>query len=462
MTDDDLGRLGAAELAQAVRARRIGALQATDAALARIAAQTCNAVVVLDVERARQRARALDAALANGDTAVAAGPLLGVPMTVKESYDVAGLPTTWGLPPHAGHVATTDALLVQRLEAAGAVVLGKSNVPPALGDWQAANPLHGRTLNPHDPTRTPGGSSGGSAAALAAGLVPLELGSDIGGSIRVPAHCCGVFGHKPSRGLLPSRGHAFPGTDGAGVELAVCGPLARDAADLALAFEVLAGADAQADPALRLQLPPPRTTSPRGARLAVLAAHPLARAARDVRGVLQATADALASAGAAVEAAPAALLPDLEASHHDYVQMLGAIMSRGARGDGTREPISAHRWMDLLDAQARVRRQWARVFERFDALLLPVFGTTAFAHVDEPDWHRRELLIDGEATPFGRQIAWSAPATWAGLPATVAPAGRGDDGLPIGVQIVGPWQEDRTPLALAGMVQALRAAPAHA
>ena len=203
MTDPaDFDTAGAGELAAAIATGRLSALEACDAAIRRIEARDAaiNAVVVRDFERAREQARERDLRRARGER----GPLLGVPMTVKESFDVAGLPTHWGLLPFRDHRPREDALAVARLKAAGAVILGKTNVPPALADWQATNPIHGRTVNPHDPTRSPGGSSGGSAAALASGMVPLELGSDIGGSIRVPAHFCGVFGHKPSFGLLPS------------------------------------------------------------------------------------------------------------------------------------------------------------------------------------------------------------------------------------------------------------------
>ncbi|HRK68762.1 MAG TPA: amidase family protein, partial [Hyphomonas sp.] len=208
----DLAKLGAAATAEAVRSGKISALEACDAAIARIEAldKTINAVVVRDFERARAAARQID------ETRKADDPrrLLGVPMTVKESNDVEGLPSTWGFESFANVDAPRDAVVVQRLKAQGAVILGKTNVPVALGDWQSENPVYGRTLNPYDPARSPGGSSGGAAAALATGMVPLEIGSDIGGSIRMPSHMCGVFGHKPTWGIVPLRGHGFPGTDG--------------------------------------------------------------------------------------------------------------------------------------------------------------------------------------------------------------------------------------------------------
>jgi len=446
----ELEAADASDLAAAVASRRVSALELCDAAIARIERLdgAINAVVVRDFGRAREQARACDAALSRGE----ARPLLGVPMTVKEAFDVAGLPTTWGLLPFREMLPERDAVLVARLKAAGAVILGKTNVPPALSDWQSDNPIYGRTVNPHDATRTPGGSSGGSAAAVASGMVPLELGSDIGGSIRVPAHFCGVFGHKPSYGLLPTRGHAFPGTDGAAMELAVCGPLARSARDLTLAMGVLAGPDADESVSYRLALPPPRHSTLANCRVLLLTEHPRARADSQVLSALDGLAAAIAAAGARVERATP-LLPDLGATHKDYVTMLNTITSRGA--PPAQRVISAHDWFNLLDHRARLRRQWRALFEAFDVVLMPPFGAAAFEHTTEHDWHRRTLAIDGAPSAFGDQIAWSGIATLPGLPATVAPIGRTPGGLPIGVQIVGPYLEDQTTIAVAGQIEAL-------
>ena len=444
----------AGELAAAVRARRASALELCDAAIARIERLDgpINAVVVRDFERARAQATACDERVAHGDTE---GALLGVPMTVKESYNIAGLPTTWGLPQFRDFRPTEDAVLVKRLKAAGAVILGKTNVPPALDDWQSANPIHGVTVNPHDPTRTPGGSSGGGAAALAAGMVPLELGSDIGGSIRVPAHFCGVFGHKPSFDLLPSRGHSFPGTDGADDELAVCGPLARSAADLELAMGVLAGPDGDEANGYRLALPAPRVPAIDGLRVLLIETLPNARADTPTRSALQSLAGDLVREGARIERA-SPLLPDLEAMHKAYVALLTTVITRGAP-PGKRPPISAHDWLGLLDVRAQVRRRWRALFEAFDVVLAPPFGTAAFPLTSEPEWRKRTLLIDGEPTPFGDQLAWAGMATFAGLPATVAPLARNADGLPIGVQIIAAFLHDRTTIALARQIEMLRA-----
>jgi amidase len=446
----DLATAGAGALAHALASRAVGALEACDAAIARIEAGDAqiNAVVVRDFERARAQARAADAALVRGERR----PLLGVPMTVKESFDVAGLPTTWGFDFARGLAVSEDAVPVARLKAAGAVILGKTNCALGLGDWQTSNPIYGRTANPLDLSRTPGGSSGGSAAALAAGFVPLELGTDLAGSIRVPAHCCGVFGHKPSHGLVARRGMRFPGHVGAHEDpIGVIGPLARHAADLSLALDVLMGPDPDEAVAWRVALPAPRHARVADLRVLVAAEHPAAQAGSDVRGALQAVADELSRAGASVQPS-SPLLPDLMALTHAFDGLVSAFVTQGQPGP----VISAHEWLALLDEQARVRAQCARLFEAFDIVLMPVFGSAAFPHIDEPSFERRTLRIDGADTPYGRQGAWSAFASFAGLPATVAPVARSAEGLPIGVQVVGPYLHDRATLAVAEWLEGQR------
>src|SRR5271166_1331619 len=249
----------AGELVPALAGRQVSSRELVDAAISRIEAldPKINAVVVRDFDRARTAADAADAALARGERR----PLLGLPMTVKEQFTIAGLPTTWGDPIFRDWRADADCLPVQRLKAAGAVVLGMTNVPLGLRDWQSYNDIYGTTNSPWDLARTPGGSSGGAAAALAAGFVPLELGSDIGGSLRAPAHYCGVFSHKPSLDLIPLRGAGPPGTPArpSRVDLAVAGPMARGAADLALELDVLAGPDEMSEGVgYKLALPPAR------------------------------------------------------------------------------------------------------------------------------------------------------------------------------------------------------------
>ncbi len=441
----------AGQLAKAVADGQVSAAELTEAAIGAIEAKDgpINAVVVRDFDRARTQAKAVDARVARGERA----PLLGVPMTVKDSQHVAGLPTTWGLEPFKGWTPTWDSTGVARLKAAGAVILGKTNVPPNLGDWQSANPIYGRTNNPHDLTRSPGGSSGGGAAALAAGMVALEFGSDIGGSIRVPAHFCGVFGHKPSFDLIPLTGHAPPGIPGPsnGVPLAVIGPLARSASDLRLALDVLEGPDGEEAKGYRVDLPAPRRKSFAGLRVLVLDEHPMARADSAVKGAVKTLADVMANGGAkVVEAKAGPALPDLAQSHETYQAMLGAITSRGSPNPS---PLPAVAWLDLLSHQDAVRRHWARVFEDVDVVIAPAFGTAAFPHTDEPDWSKRRLLIDNEETAYGAQIAWAGLASFTNLPSTCAPVARTASGLPLGVQIIGPYLEDATTIAVAGMAE---------
>ncbi len=438
----------ATDLVAALAARRVSALELADEAIARIEARdkAINAVVVRDFARAREAARAADAALARGERR----PLLGLPMTVKESHNVGGLPTTWGFEPFKEFVAPADSVGVSRLKAAGAVILGKTNVPPWLADYQSNNPIYGRTGNPHDLTRTPGGSSGGSAAALAAGMIPLEFGSDIGGSIRMPAHFCGVYGHKPSYDLVPLRGHSPPYVpEGAGIVLAVVGPLARTAADLGLALDVLAGPDEDEATGYRLALPPPRHARLADCRVLLVDDHPLTPLDDEIRAGLNGLADGLETLGAKV-ARSSERLPDLAQIQATYMGLLMPAMSRGQPGAQT---ISAHEWMALLDTQAQIRRQWAGLFEAFDVVLTPVHGAPAFPHDDEPDLGKRTLVINGEETSYFAPAAWAGLATLGNLPSTVIPVGQTRSGLPFGAQIIGPYLEDRTTIGFAALVE---------
>lgn len=415
------------------------ALAECEAAIARIEAGDgpINAVPVRDFDRARAAARALDEAGPQGGQ-----PLFGVPMTVKESFDVAGLPTHWGFPEHADHVPVEDAVAVKRLKRAGAVILGKTNTPQNLDDLQSNNPVHGRTRNPHDLDRASGGSSGGSAAALAAGFVPLELGSDIGGSIRVPASFCGVWGLKTSYGALDTHGHNRPRTDQSGVALNVIGPLARDPEDLHLALDVLSDRP----------LPRPVGLRPDQARVLILPAHPLAPTERAVSAAVERVGDALANGGVAVDRTSPSL-PDLQKQTADYVRMLLTALARGA-GTEHIEPMPLTAWFELLDEQARNRRAWGRFFERYDAVIAPCWGTTAFPHDDTP-FAQRQLAVDGEPTFFGAQMAYPGLATFPMLPACSVPVGRDAAGLPIGVQVITDYLQDHRAIALARLVNEL-------
>jgi amidase len=446
---DDDGSATAGELVAALAARRVSALELADQAIARIERLDgpINAVVVRDFERARVAAKAADQALGRGERR----PLLGLPMTVKEAHNVEDLPTTWGSPAFAGWIAPSDSIGVSRLKAAGAVILGKTNVPPFLSDWQSNNPVYGRTRNPWDLDRSPGGSSGGGAAALASGMTPLEFGSDIGGSIRIPAAFCGVFGHKSTHGIIPSRGHAPPGIDGGEFPIAVIGPMARTASDLSLALDVLAGPSPEEAVGYSLNLPPARAERLEDFHVLMLTHHPLASVDEEILAALDSLAARLETAGAAVSR-QSELLPDLAAAHGVYLSMLGPLMAppEAMTGPGA-PPIGS--WFQATYAQTQIRRAWAKLFQSFDVVIAPTLGVVAFPHDDNPDMQARQLTVNGQQEPYFGQLAWPGMATVALLPATAAPIGQTRGGLPIGAQIIGPYLEDRTAIAFAGLIE---------
>jgi amidase len=422
---------------------------------------------------ARAAAADADAALARGERR----PLLGIPMTVKESYNVAGLPTTWGIPRFKDWRPAADAVAVARVKAAGAVILGKTNVPIALADWQSYNDIYGTTNNPWDLGRTPGGSSGGAAASLAAGYVALELGSDIGGSLRAPAHYCGVFSHKPSHGLVPSRGHTPPRGEPLPreVDLAVVGPMARSAGDLALALDIIAGPDEPAATAYRLALPPARHRDLKAYRVLVVDTHPLLPTANAVRASLDRLADRLVKAGSRVERA-SPLLPDFALTARIYTQLLASFFGAdypidvyrriqeavsslppedtSLAASRARGAVLSHRdWIAADRARGVLSRQWRDLFKEWDVVLTPVMPTPAFPHDHSAEMRTRRIGIDGVDHPYLDQVVWAGVATAPGLPATAVPIDRSDTGLPIGVQVIGPYLEDRTPIAFAELIE---------
>jgi amidase len=465
----------AGELAQSLLKKEVSALELTDQFIARIEALDgdLNAVPVRDFARAREAAREADAALARGERR----PLLGVPVTIKESYNVAGLPTTWGTPAFKDFVAQEDALAVARLKNAGGVILGKTNVPLRLGDWQSYNDIHGVTNNPWDRTRTPGGSSGGSSAALAAGFGPLSLGSDIGGSLRVPAHFCGVCAHKPTHGLVASRGHVPPALPALPVvvDLAVIGPMARSVNDLNLALDIIGGPDEAADGrGYRLSLPAARAEKLADFRVLFIDKHPFLPTSSEVGASLELLVKQLIAAGVDVKR-ETRLLPDLTASARLYAKLLNAVMSARLPDDQYQEmqtaigkipaddqsfmaelargAVMSHReWLRADFARQGLRQQWRALFRKFDVVICPPAATPAFRHDQSTPQEARKLDIDGKDFPYLHQLVWAELATTCGLPATVVPIGV-TDGLPIGVQIIGPEFEDRTPLAFGRLIE---------
>jgi amidase len=466
----------ARELSQALRAKKVSALELAEDAIARIERHdsSINAICVRDFGRALDAARAADAAIAKGELR----PLTGIPMTVKESFNVAGLPTTWGFVEQKNFVPKEDALIVARAKSAGAVILGKTNVPVGLADWQSYNEIYGTTGNPFDTGRTPGGSSGGSAAALAAGYGPLSLGSDIGGSLRSPAHYCGVYAHKPTHALVPARGHTPPPLPPLPYarDLAVVGPMSRSAGDLADLLELIAEPDElEAGRGYRLALPAARHAAIADFRLLVLDAHPLLPTAASVRAAIDRLAAQLARSGAQV-ARQSGLLPDLADSSRLYMRLLYAVMTAAMPADvregfqaaaaklkpddtslaaeRLRGAVLSHRDWILSDGRrAGLRAQWRALFREFDAVICPVMPTPAFAHDHSLEQEARRIAIDGKQFPYVDQLVWPGIATCPGLPATAIPLGLTPEGLPVGAQIVGPWLEDRTTLKLAELIE---------
>ncbi|MGA7995301.1 MAG: amidase [Bradyrhizobium sp.] len=465
----------ATELSAALAAKKVSAVELAQDAIGRIERHDSkiNAICVRDFARGLEAARAADAARARGET----GALLGLPLTVKESYNVAGLPTTWGLPAQKGFVPGEDALSISRVKQAGGVILGKTNVPLSLGDWQSYNEIYGITNNPFDLGRTPGGSSGGSSAALAAGYGPLSLGSDIGGSLRVPAFHCGVYAHKPTFALVPSRGHTPPPMPPLPFDrdLSVIGPMARSAADLTLLLDAIAGPDPiESGKAYSLALPAPRHGALKNFRVLLLASDPVMPTSASIRTAIEKLAGNLGKAGVSVTR-ESPLLPDFAASTRLYMRMLMSFLAAsfqpeiyaGAQAAAARlspddTSLAAERlrgialshrdWVIADGARARLRAQWRELFKTFDAVICPVMPTPAYPHDHSADQETRRINIDGKDYVYPDQLAWPGIATLPGLPATAIPLGL-SQGLPVGVQIVGPWLEDRTPLKLAELIE---------
>ncbi len=427
-----------------------------------------NAIIARDLDRARKRARVLDR-----KRRADAPPLFGVPMTVKESFDVTGLPSTWGFEDRKPHRAEADALAVERIENAGAVVYGKTNVPVALADWQSYNPVYGTTHNPWNAAHTPGGSSGGGAAACAAGLGGLELGSDIGGSIRVPAHYCGLFGHKPTWGLCSPRGHSLANAASM-TDISVIGPLARSARDLALALDAIAGPD-PFETQLTVNLPAPRTSRPSELRIAIWSHEPGHVTDEETTALIEQVGKHLEAEGAEVSFT---VRPDFDVTEafRLYITLLDGALSARAPEDAlarkrekkaklapddfssdalfVRATDLTHReWLRLNERRHQMRRTWSAFFRHWDVLLCPVIATPALPHMQEGNVWERSLTVNGRRIAYNDMLFWPGITCAFHLPASVAPIGQSQSGLPTGVQIAGPIYGDRTTIAVAELLE---------
>lgn len=432
-----------------------------------------NAVVVRDFDRALARAREADAARAAGTSW---GPLHGLPMTVKESFDVPGLPTTWGFEAQRRNIATRHAVAVQRLVDAGAIVFGKTNVPVALADWQSFNPVYGTTNNPWDLSRTPGGSSGGSAAALAAGLTLLELGSDIGASIRNPSHYCGVWGHKPTWGVVPMEGHQLPGDECIdALDIAVAGPMARSAHDLTLALDIVSSPLHAFGPLgwMPLAWRDPGTPA-RQLRVAVLADDPVAPVDASISGVIRNLAGFLRDEGLAVseDVRPVKSEEAWEVYIHLLRSATGAHLSdadyaaaqeqaaRHAPGSTDfpawhwRGNTLTHRdWVHYDERRAVLRRQWAAFFQQWDLVICPATCSPAFVQNQQGYRWDRMTTVNGRPQPTTQSLFWAGYPGLCGLPATAIPLGLSAEGLPVGAQVIGPVFSDPVGLRLARFIE---------
>ena len=427
-----------------------------------------NAVIAERFEAALDEARQADEKVRRGEPL---GALHGLPMTIKDAYEVTGLTCEVGHLPFKGRVSDRDAVVVQRLRAAGAIILGKTNTPLHCADLQTYNAIHGTTNNPHDVARTPGGSSGGAAAALASGMTPLELGSDIGGSIRTPSHFCGLFGHKPTFDIVPQRGHVPPAHGALTTSaLGVMGPLARSVEDLELLLDVTAGFDTKPGSGLELALPASRVESVKHLRVGVWLGDDYCPVDHEILAGIERAVQALALQGAEVSEAK----PDFSlAEHHEtYLMHLApiigvnfgpdeiALMQRVARELGpddkshnaiqARGTLLPHRdWLIWNEIRAHMLAKWGGFFEDYDVLICPVTPTTAMPHDQDTPFGARKIMVNGESRPYSDNVVWAGVATLCSLPSTAVPVGRHSNGLPFGLQVIGPEYGDRTTLAVA-------------
>lgn len=466
----DLNALDATALLAALDGRRISSLELLEASVARShqLKTSVNAVVREDLEQARLRAREIDERRARGETAAQIGMLAGLPMTVKDSFDVNGMPASCGKKAYLGRVVG-DAAVVGRVRTEGAVIWGKTNLPVMASDWQSFNGLYGTTNNPWDLERTPGGSSGGSAAALATGMTPLEIGADIGGSLRIPASFCGVYAHKPTYGLVPMRGLIGSDPDAeAEPDLAVAGPMARSARDLRLLLSILAGGTvaAKAQPMALA-----------GVRIGAWLEDPAFPLDAEVRTAIETFSTELANEGAVVE--PIRCPVDGQAVYETYLTLLMPLIAAGmpqgerAMMRALRLParlalamgrplwalqvrnatVSHAEWLAANEARAKMGRAMRPLFDRYEVILAPAAPVVAFPHDHRPITGRKLTCSDGRRIAYDAMLRWPALATVCGLPATAIPIGLSGEGLPVGVQLIGPRGGDSRTLAVAEAIE---------
>jgi amidase len=462
----------ALEAAAAVRAGKVSSVELTREIFARIDRYNpeLNAFAYQLREDALLRAGKADAAVQQTKSRPELGVFHGVPVTVKESFAIQGHPCTWGISELRDSRAPQDSAVVRRLLSQGAVLLGATNVPRNLADWQSYNAIYGQTNNPWDVKRSPGGSSGGSAAGLAAGLGYLSVGSDIGGSLRVPAHFCGIYSHKPTLDLVSLQGHlpgGEPGLPGFSTLLAVAGPMARSAADLMAALKVLGGPEGWDSKAWKWQLPEPRGRSLKEFRVGYVIDDPIAPSTPEVKAVLENVIEHLRRAGVTLKQGwPAGVQPaELLATYQFLLdafffstappeeqerqrKKLGSDFGKPNAGVGS----SFADWQRQNLRRLAFRARWQAYFDQVDVFLSPVAFNTAFPHDHSDPQEKRTITTSAGPRHYMDMLNWIAPATLTGCPATVAPVGRTKEGLPVGIQIMGPFWEDATPIAFADLL----------
>jgi amidase len=452
MVDDSTATRSASELAAGIREKEWSSRELLDTYLDRIERlnEPVNAVVTLDVDRARAAADAADAALARGDDV---GPLHGLPVTIKDAIETEGIRSTGGARELVDHVPTADAPAVARLKDAGAIVFGKTNLPRWSGDFQTFNDIFGLTSNPWALDRTVGGSSGGAAASVAAGFTSFEVGTDIGGSVRIPSHCCGVFGLKPSFGVIPQRGyldHVGGGTTDADIN--VFGPIARSAEDLELLLGVLAGPEPERAHAWKLELPPCEARELSDLRIGTWLDDPASPVESEYAGMLRAAADRIADAGGRVDESRPPV--DFAEQKAVFTRMIVPAVSPSMDDAVADSASGTHRaWLRAEEERAALKRTWAEWFAGHDLLLLPVMTTPAFPHDHERELMERTIEIDGDPRALITTIDWLGIIGVVGLPSAVVPIGRTAAGLPVGMQLVAPYLHDRRAAGVARLFE---------
>jgi amidase len=463
----------ALRLGRMLRARRISSRELLQECLLQHALHnpTINAVIYTSIDRAKKAATAADRRIAKGKSL---SPFDGIPMTIKESFDWAGAPSTWGDPDLKNNVPHTNAVALQRMTDAGAVLYGKTNVPIHLADWQSFNAIYGTTHNPWDVTRTPGGSSGGAAAALATGMSALEVGSDIGSSIRNPAHYCGVFGHKPTYGVVPYRGHLMPGSVSIS-DITVAGPLARSAKDLTAMMRILVGSEGIEARGQRLTLPKAAQTSLKDFRVAIKLSSSMSEVEQSYQNALVSLGQFLKKRARRIsfEASPA--FSDEEA-YENFITLLRATSTKRmgeeeieaaalkAKAFAANDKsyvammtrafgLSHGAWLKANERRHQLRQVWDAFFDDWDVLLCPVAASAAWKHDQVGERHERLIPVNGKMVSTIDQRFWAGYSGNFYLPSTVAPLDLSPEGLPVGVQIITREYGDYTSLRFAELLE---------